>query len=275
MAQERKSHLGIVRAAIFILLEIAALAMLKSSSSIQNIWINRASRRMQALFWGGGEDVRNFFSLKKTNEELAQENFLLTRELMRYRSNAASAEENSLPTGTPGFSFTPATVVKMSRNSAHNYIIIDKGSADGIKENSGIITEKGVVGFVGAVSKHYSYGITLMNTNASVSSRIGNTGITGSLVWDGRHTNKGFLKDIHMHHINTPGDTVRTSGFSSIFPPGIPLGTTEEAFISDGSSFQISVNLFMDFSSLRYVTVVKNLDRAEIEELSHSGEGTR
>lgn len=266
MTRERNSYIGVINAAVFILLEIAAFAMLRNSSTLQNIWINRASRRVQAFLWSGGENIRNYFFLEKQNEELARTNFLLNEELRQYR-----AEGETIPAeikkSNGMFRYTPATVVKMSRNTAHNYIIIDKGSEDGIKPQSGIITDYGVVGFVDAVSKHYSYGLTLMNNYSSVSARIGDTGFTGSLVWDGTSTGGAFLKDVPIHCECSPGDTIVTSGFSTIFPAGIPLGIAKEASLYDGSTMRISVDLTQDFSSIRYVTIVECLDKAEIEDL--------
>ena len=64
-----------------------------------------------------------------------------------------------------------------------------------------------------------------------------------------------------------PGDTVFTSGFSSIFPAGIPLGTIVDSKIVNGATYDIKVSLFEDFSSVRYITIVENTGREEIEEL--------
>ena len=65
----------------------------------------------------------------------------------------------------------------------------------------------------------------------------------------------------------SPGDTVFTSGFSSIFPPDIPLGTAGEAKVVNGATYEIKVKLFEDFNSLRYVTVVENIGKDEIKRL--------
>ena len=264
MTREKKSFQGLSRAAIFIILEIAALAMLGNGSSLQGIWLNRASRRVQALLWGGSETLRNYFFLDKQNQEMVLANTALMEELQRYRSLSQSP---SLPEQSSHYRFTPATVVKMSRNSSHNYIILDKGSEDGIKPESGIITDHGVVGFIEGVGKKYSYGITLMNSGASVSSRIGKDGFTGPLVWDGRATDKATIRDLPMHYDNHPGDTVYTSGFSSIFPPDIPVGTVVRSRVNDGSSADFEVDMFEDCLRLRHVTVVRNRDREEIESL--------
>ena len=67
--------------------------------------------------------------------------------------------------------------------------------------------------------------------------------------------------------IRQKGDTVFTSGYSSIFPPDIPLGTAGEAKIVNGATYDIEINLFEDFGALRYVTIVENIGKEEIEEL--------
>ena len=66
MPQGHKTSI-LVSAAIFILLEVAALAMLDRSSTLQDIWINRASHRVMAALWSSGESVRNYFRLEAAN----------------------------------------------------------------------------------------------------------------------------------------------------------------------------------------------------------------
>lgn len=269
MQKNANPYIGLISAAIFIALEIAALGMLKRSSTLQNIWINRISHRVMAVCWGSGETIRNHFSLEKQNAALELENHELREQIRAYQKvyDRLTETSESADIQTRGFRFTPATVTKVSRNSAHNYIIINKGSVDGIKPHCGIITPRGVVGIISAVDKHYSYGLTLMNPNISVSSRIGRTGLVSPLVWDGRHSNKAVIKDVPLHYSVEPGDTVYTSGFSSIFPPDIPIGITGGSRLVDGVTNRTDVNLFEDFSALRYVTIVENPARTEIDEL--------
>ena len=269
MSKTEKTYSGLICAAIFILLEIATLGMLKRSSTLQNIWINRFSHRVMAACWGSGETLRNHFSLEKQNAALELENHELREQLREYRLQQDAVEENAAGAELKdrNFRYTPATVTKISRNTAHNYIIINKGSADGIKPHCGIVTTDGVVGIISAVDKHYSYGLTLMNANISVSSRIGKTGIVSPLVWDGRHSNRAILKDVPLHYSVEPGDTVYTSGFSSIFPPDIPIGVTGGSRLVDGVTNNTDVTLFEDFSALRYVTIVENPSRTEVDNL--------
>ena len=273
MTQGRTTVSVIISAAIFILLEIAALAILRSSSTLQDIWINRASHQVRSALWGSGENIRYYFSLSEQNEQLAMENARLNETIRQYRLKERDAEEdaNISEAADDHFTYLPATIVKMSRNTAHNYIILNKGSEDGVRPQSGIITDSGVIGIVTSVGKHYCYGLTMMNSNMSVGGRVGKSGVIAPVTWNGRSTNGAYAKDIAPHYEISPGDTVWTNGYSTIFPAGIPIGTTGGMKLIDGSTQQIEVTLFQDFSDVHFVTIVENKERREIEELSSEG----
>ena len=261
MAGIGKTYVGLLNAAIFILLEVAALAMLHSSSSLQNIWINRFSHRILAATWGSSERVRDYFSLEDRNEQLARENFELLAQVQRFKAmeNEFQAMKQIDSSGfTTLFEYIPATITKIGRNTQHNYIIINKGSDDGVEEQSAIVTSHGVVGMVFAVDKRYSYGLTLMNDKITVSARVGKSGVVAPLSWDGVHTDGAVLSNVPLHMEVAPGDTVTTSGFSMIYPPDIPLGVTTGSRLVDGSTNVIDVKLFEDFASLKYVVIAKS-----------------
>ena len=267
MAVERKKFgSDILSAAVFVALEIAAIVMLGHSSSLQNIWINRASHRVHASIWSAGESIRNYFTLDRQNKKLAAENIELSALVREFGQRDLSYRENHIYDSKVGnFKMIPATIVKASRNTQHNYIILNKGTEDGVRPQTGIVTTSGVIGVVSSVGKHYSYGITLMNPRMSVSARIGLTGLVAPLEWDGRHTDGAIMRGLPLHQQISPGDTVWTSGFSSVFPADIPVGTTGRIRQVDGSTNEVSVKLFQDFSALRYVIITENLDKAEIE----------
>ena len=255
-------------AAIFILLEVAALSLLKNSATLQDIWINRTCHFVMGRLWSSGESLRNHFSLEKQNEALYLENHRLSEELRIYKSDQESRRENAATVSFHGrFSYIPATVVKISRNSAHNYIILNKGREDGVQPYSGIITSKGIVGIISAVGNTYSYGLTLMNSNISVSARVGRAGMVGPVVWNGKNSDRAILKNLPLHSEINAGDTLFTSGYSTIFPADIPIGVAGKTSIEDGSTLETEVALFQDFSVLRYVTIVQNPERSEIEML--------
>ena len=269
MSPGRGNTYPVIVLAIFIALEFAGGSLLSRSSTLQDIWFNRMSHRVMGALWGGTETIRNHFNLQKQNDQLREENFRLSEELRALKdAGEMLTEEAELVKGSGSrFTYIPATVVKLSKNSSHNYIILNKGRADGIKPNSGIISSLGVVGVVSAVDEHFSYGLTLMNSKISVSARVGRTGIVAPLVWDGVHTDRAYLSDLPLHYEIPEKDTVRTSGFSSIFPPDIPIGVTGLSNMMNGSTNRTEVFLFQNFSALRYVTVVNNPVRDEITSL--------
>jgi rod shape-determining protein MreC len=81
-----------------------------------------------------------------------------------------------------------------------------------------------------------------------------------------------LLKEIPLQCKFHPGDTIYTSGYSSIFPADIPLGVTGESRIVNGATNEIKIKLFQDFSTLRYVTVVTNVGAKEMEYLEKKEE---
>ena len=273
MARSRSVGARILCAAVFILLETAAIVMLNHNNSMQRLWTMRLSHGFMAKTWGFTQKVRGYFSLAGQNEELALENHRL-REMIREYEDAAKATDISLQSVArdDGFVYTPAQIIKSGTNSQHNYLILDKGSEDGIVQNSGIISSKGVIGIVDAVSRHYSYAISFLNTEVNISSRLGGTGAVGPLAWDGKNTDGAILKEIPLQYRYSPGDTVYTSGYSVIFPHDIPLGTAGDASIINGATNEITVNLFQDYTALKFVTIVRNTRAAEIEALEQTRE---
>ena len=136
-----------------------------------------------------------------------------------------------------------------------------------MKEKSGVITSAGVVGIVEAVSAHHSFAFSFLNSDISISARLGGEqGAVGPLVWDGRNSNSAVLKEIPLQYKYAPGDTVFTSGHSLMFPADIPLGTAGQARMVNGATNEIRVTVVQDFRSLRYVSIVHNKSLQEIEE---------
>jgi rod shape-determining protein MreC len=97
-----------------------------------------------------------------------------------------------------------------------------------------------------------------------------------SLKWDGNDTRHSYLIDLPRYELFEKGDTVYTSGFSSIFPAGIPVGQIERLEDSaDGQAYRARVELFADFASIDNVFVVGNDNSAEQEQLEQSIEKSK
>ena len=272
MPRSREILPMVVSLVLFLILEGAGFVMLRKSSTLQGLWVSRMAHHFMAVVWGANQQVGHYFSLKKENDRLAAENHELLVRLQASQkalSDLTGEQRARELQQSQAFSYLPASIVKISRNRQHNYFIIDKGSDDGVEQRSAIITSKGVVGIVDAVHRHYAYGLSFQNAEVSVSARLGSEGAMGPLVWDGHSADGALLKEIPLHFKFEKGDTVYTSGFSSVFPPDIPLGVTGDSRIVNGAMHEIEVTLFQDFSSLRYVTVVENRGRQEMDLLEN------
>ncbi len=220
-------------------------------------------------------NIYYYFNLKDVNADLMKENTSLLAQLEKYKSldDSLLINNNSVPKNV-NFEYIDATVISNSINKKHNFLIIDKGSADGIRKDMGVVSPAGVVGVISYVSKNYSLVISFLNINQSVSAKINTSGAFGPMIWDGKRINYALLTEVPQHIRFMPGDTVSTSGYSAIYPPDIPIGTIRKSKIIKGTYHEIQVHLFQDFSTLKFVRVVVNKNKPELENIIKSNETT-
>ena len=262
---------------LFLVLEVGSLVMVINDGIFQRAKISGVIFGLSSGIDRLSNQVRYFFNLKDINLQFQEENLRLTQELHKYKaiveqqSLLASVPEDSthsayLPVD-PIFSFTPARVVINSTNSLHNYLVIDKGRKDGIEPDMGVISSNGVIGIISTVSENYSFVISLLDISQKLSGRIASSDAAGTIMWDGRSIHRITLTEIPLHIRFNRQDTVSTSGFSSLFPADIPIGTIESSTQIQGTHHKIEVKLFQDFSTLRFVNIVRNNHRKEIDSL--------
>jgi rod shape-determining protein MreC len=255
---------------VFIALEVLCLVMIAGNSVVQRYKILGAIREAQSSIWQRTSEIGSYFSLKKDNRLLVQENVDLQRQLNEYK--ALAVKPDSAIVHLPGlYSYMAADIVKSTRGKQHNYMLIDKGSRAGVSEGMGVITANGVVGVIDAVSDNYSYVISFLNTEQSVSARLTKSDHFGLLRWEGVNPHKASLTEISLNCGAAVGDTVATSGHSSIFPADIPIGVISKIKPVSGLYLSLEIDMFQDFSKLRHVYIVSNKDRKEIEELEEQG----
>lgn len=168
----------------------------------------------------------------------------------------------------PLYTYVPAEIINNSVSSRKNMLTINRGTAHGVAPSMGVITSNGVIGIVRHSTKHLSSVMSALNTQIRVSASVRNKGYFGSLIWKGGDSRYLRMVDVPKHNQVHPGDTIETSGFSSVFPGGIMIGTIEKCWVPSGeSNYQIDVRLKTDFTRTRQVYVVKNLFRQEFQEL--------
>ena len=204
-----------------------------------------------------------FFSLTKVNEELTQRNIYLEHQVtqLSYRISKLTDDGSFLHSNQlqllANYKLIPAKVVTNETNKRDNLITIDKGAADGIKKDMGVVSGTGVVGIVYMTSPHYSIVIPVLSSQSNISCTIEKRGYFGYLHWNGGPSSLAYVDDIPRHAKFRRGDNIVTSGYSSIFPEGIMVGKVGYVFNSaDGLSYRVQVHLSTDFGRLRDVCVI-------------------
>ncbi|MCD8208661.1 MAG: rod shape-determining protein MreC [Bacteroidales bacterium] len=272
MARRRNTVYYLVTAVVFVVLEAAAITLVCLRGPVQNSWMTAGTHWIMDEVWGGVEGMKYYFSLNRENNRLAEENEKLYVEIARHQSDSLrEAYSLGIADTIDNFVYLPAKIRKVSTNRQHNYLILDKGSDDGVRPLSGVVTEIGVLGVVDAVSRHYCYARSIRNPDMEVSARLGMSGPLGTLSWDGLSNDRAILNGIPRHIEVAKGDTVFTSGYSNIFPADIPLGTVASAGEGSGTHYIIHVRMFTDVHSRRFATIAYNIDRDEIEKLEETG----
>jgi rod shape-determining protein MreC len=257
---------------LFIILEIIAFIFVFSYNTFQRASYLNSSNHISGNIYERYNSVINYFSLSSVNRELANENARLRMALAGTGTDSLEMQESIIiQSGLKGdFNFIVARVINNSVHKQHNYITLDKGSKHGVRPDMGVSTVNGVVGVVINVSESFSRAISLLNLRWNVSARLKRNNYFGSLSWDGKDYQHAQLNEIPFHVELEVGDTIVTSGFSSIFPEGIMLGEVESFGKEGGDNFyNIRVKLFVDFKSLAYVEIIESTKRNEIETLEN------
>jgi rod shape-determining protein MreC len=167
------------------------------------------------------------------------------------------------------FKLIPAKVIDNSVAKTDNFITLDKGSADGVRKDMGVACGTGVVGIVYLVSSHYSVVIPVLNSKSNISCAIQGRGYFGYLHWAGGRSDVAYVDDIPRHARFELGDVVETSGFSSVFPPGIYVGRVADIHDSaDGLAYQLEVELSTDLANVRDVCIVMQEHEEELDSMT-------
>lgn len=260
---------------LFLLLEGIGVMLIVQFNNYQNAKMFTSANSVAGNLYAAITDVSSYFALKSENARLLQYNKELNEQVEALKAQLAQQNDSAMVAALPhkanGFFYNCATVVNNSLNAVNNYITIDKGTADGVEAEMGVFCNQGVVGIVYTASEHFSVVIPLLNGKSSISCRVKGSDSFCTLQWNGGDTRRSYLVDLPRYTQFEIGDTVVTSGFSSIFPGDIPVGIIENTEDSDDGMFaQAQVKLFTDFATLRRVYIVGNEGRKEQWELENS-----
>jgi rod shape-determining protein MreC len=258
---------------LFFLLEVLSLFMIVRFHNYHNATFFNSANYVSGNFYAAINDVKGYLLLKNTNELLAEENAKLR--MYSYKPDSFPPYYNqevcfdSLPYI---IKYIPAKVINNTTHKANNFITLNKGSRHGIKKQMGVITQNGIVGIVADVSKNFATVMSVLHKKTNISIRLKKSGFIGTLNWGGNHADIAKISGVPVNALIEKGDTVVTSGFSSIFPKDIPIGKVVKIENTATSNFyNIEVKLFTNFYTLDYVYVVTNAlkDEQDLLEANH------
>ncbi|MBM6991849.1 MAG: rod shape-determining protein MreC [Prevotella sp.] len=259
---------------VFLILEVISMVLLFQYNSYQgSVWFSSANVVAgQVMSWNA--DIESFFSMSKVNQELTQRNLYLEQQVKTLSGKLTEVTRDSgwMRRGQfellKGYTLIPAKVVSNTLNRHDNLITIDKGTADGVAKDMGVACGNGVVGIVYLAASHYSVVIPVLNSESNISCQVRGRDYFGYLHWNGGNRKLAFVDDIPRHAHFRLYEQVETSGYSSVFPPGIAVGKILHVYNSaDGLSYRLQVELSTDFANLRDVCVIDNkpmLERLEV-----------
>lgn len=260
---------------LFLLLEVTSFVLLfRFNRYQQSVYFTSANAVAGKVYEVSGS-IASYFHLKSVNEDLLDRNVWLEQRVSQLERALQEAAQDSLKLyslerlGEEPCAVFKANVIKNSLTRADNYITLNRGAADGIRTDMGVVDANGVVGIVYKVSAHYSLVIPLLNSKSSISCKIVGSDYFGYLKWEGGDSRYAYLKDLPRHAEFNLGDTVVTSGYSTVFPEGVLVGTVDDMSDShDGLSYLLKIKLATDFGKVSNVRVISRSGQEELKELA-------
>ncbi len=252
----------------FLLLEILSVYFLVQRNFFQHASAVSASNWFTGSMYQARADLTEYLDLEEQNKILADK---LALELNQKRSSYFLYSSKGVAFNDTvykeRYEYLAAEVIDNTVTRRNNYIVLNRGSQQGVLVDMGVVSAEGVVGIVREVSDNFCVVMSLLHSDSKVSVSLKKDNSFGTLVWDGVNYRTATLKDLPVVPIRA-GDSLVSSGLGEAFPSGVPVGTISSFKInSENKTYIVDVKLATDYRKLRHVFIVKNLVRDEINEL--------
>jgi rod shape-determining protein MreC len=221
-------------------------------------------------------NVDQYFHLKQESDRIHHVNDSLINLLKTNFLNPDTATQfvqDTIPYDTLGhrrrYVWRDAEVVSNSVNSERNYIQINRGSKQGIRDNMAVLnSDLNLIGIVVNTSDNFSQVMSLLHVKNNVNAVMKRSGNAGTISWDGKNPLYLTMTGIPKSDSIVAGDTVLTGTYSLSFPPLRMIGRVASIVKDNSSSFYIlQVKTGANFQNLQHVFVVENLQADEQEKL--------
>lgn len=249
---------------------ISCMLLFRNNPYQHHVYMTSAGVVASSVY-GVTNNVTSYFNLRDINEDLLERNAALESEVFSLREQVReyrNLTDTVVSEPMRHFDYVTASVINNSISRPHNFITVSKGYDDGLRPEMGVVDHNGVVGVVNVTGPHNARIMSLLNPDLHLSCKIKGKDLFGSLVWDGRSSEEAVLEELPKHAKYHRGDTIVTSGFSAIFPEGIPVGVVIDTNATNDATFAtLRVRLATDFARLNSVRVIINNNLSQIREI--------
>ena len=243
---------------LFLVLALVSTLILINNNDPRMSVVRGKSADLVAFLSSPVSWVRSLMYLEEENRLLRDSNLFLT---LQIESMLNLENENKELKEILGFksktdlTIVPARVVNKGTQSNLLSVILNVGSKDNVKKNQPVLTAKGIIGKTIFVGETASIVQLINDVNYRVSVRILPSGATGILKWVGNR--KAEIKQVQKNVNISIGDEVITSGYSDIYPSGLPVGIVAGVIDKRGSFHKdVTVSIPNDLSVFQHAFVI-------------------
>lgn len=257
---------------LFILLEVAALSYYARSNAYTQARLLTRSNQVVGDVQGLFTRVRTFWQLGEENRRLSERVIALEQELTAYREAEAEGRLALLADSmrTKPYFYSTARVTSSSINRTRNFVVIDRGSDQGVESDMALLSASGaMVGHIVTVSKNYAVALTILSPRLQASGKLRHSpDYYGSIRWEGGNYRYVTMDELSKYADIHVGDEVISTGFSDYFPADIPIGVVESFELNETQTYYtVRVRLAADMSSLSDVILARNPNSQELKGL--------
>jgi rod shape-determining protein MreC len=259
---------------LFIFLELFCFLIIINFNIIQGeIWTNTTGIFSDAMN-ARVKAISNYSQLELKNDSLRLENARLLQQIVNFRvSEDLGSFQEFVDKNEFNYKLIPVTVCSKTIHLTNNTMTLCQGTNDGLSKRMGIITKKGVVGITASCSENFCKSLFVINRLSQISGKILGKDYTGNVTWQKRDPRILTMNAVPKYANVALGDTIVTSGYSTMFPPNIPIGIVSNyKEIRGQNELEIEVAMLEDLGKITEAYAVEYEYALEKKSLKKEGE---
>lgn len=263
---------------LFLLLQSVSLYSLFNFNRFHESVMNMVAAEVAGIVFNKTDKIEAYLNLQAENDRLREQNSVLMNRLSQgdlSPDTAATLVKGKVQTDSNAvlgqYQFLEARIISNSVFLQQNYMILHRGSKQGVEPNLAVVGPNGIIGTVVNTGPNMSIVMSLLHRQSKVIAVLKKGSGLGEISWDGNDPGLLNLKKIPTTVEVNKGDTVVTSPYSDKFPPGYTIGVVERVERDqETNTYLLWVRSAVDFNTVQHAYIVINRLEDEMEELNKS-----